>query len=88
MSAKKSNSIPSEPYFSNYEFNIDGVLQADMGKYEKALEYFNKAIEKEPDNFISYFNRASVKMKLGDIDGAIIDFRKCGKLDKSDNLYA
>lgn len=56
-------------------FNIFGVREADRGNYRKALKYFNRAIQEDPNNAISYFNRASIKMTLGDVDGAIVDFR-------------
>lgn len=62
------------------ELNVDGVQKADSGKYHEALQYFDKAIESDPMNFVSYFNRASVKMHLGDIEGAKIDFQLSQKL--------
>ncbi|MFZ1291861.1 MAG: tetratricopeptide repeat protein [Melioribacteraceae bacterium] len=62
------------------EINADGVQKADLGKYQEALQYFNKAIEIDPSNFISYFNRASIKMHFGDIEGAKIDFHKSENL--------
>ncbi len=39
-----------------YGYNITGVSKADLGHYHEALAYFSKAIEIDPDNFISYFN--------------------------------
>jgi len=68
-------------------YNISGVNLADLGEYREALKYFNKAIETEPNNFISYFNRASVKMILGDIEGARLDFNKSSNLDTFDRYY-
>ncbi len=62
------------------ELNVDGVSYADLGKYNEALEYFNRAVEIEPNNFISYFNRASIKMHFGDIEGARLDFKHSEKL--------
>lgn len=75
---KRPNKTTSNNEF--VEFNVDGVEKADLGDYHKALQYFNKAIEIDPKNFISYFNRASIKMNLGDIKGAICDFHKSENL--------
>jgi tetratricopeptide (TPR) repeat protein len=71
----------------NFGYNIDGVYQADMGKYDEALEYFSKAIEEDPKNFISYFNRASIKMHFGDIEGAMNDFHKSEMLAPKEIPY-
>ena len=68
-------------------YNVDGVNQADLGKYNEALKYFTKAIEEDPKNFISYFNRASIRMHLGDIQGAINDFHKSESLAPSKITY-
>ena len=72
----------------NYGYNVDGVYKADLGKFSEALEAFSKAIEEEPNNFVAYFNRASIRMRLGDIDGARLDFKKCEILDSSENYYS
>lgn len=72
----------------NYGYNTEGVSKADLGKYAEALEAFTKAIEEDPNNFVAYFNRASVRMKLGDINGARLDFKQCEILDCSDNIYS
>jgi tetratricopeptide (TPR) repeat protein len=55
-------------------YNNEGVKKADEGKYKEAVEYFTKAIELVPEDSLSYFNRATVKINLGDILGAKSDF--------------
>ena len=55
---------------------LAGTLMADEGNLKKALENFNKAIKANPKNHIAYFNRATIKIDLGDIDGARNDFTK------------
>ena len=82
---KKRPQKTSKIDYSGY--NVDGVNQADLGKYDEALEYFTKAIEEDPKNFISYFNRASIRMHLGDIKGAINDFHKSESLAPSTITY-
>jgi tetratricopeptide (TPR) repeat protein len=55
-------------------YNIKGVKKADSGKFKEAKEYFTKAIELVPKDSLSYFNRATVKINLGDIIGTKLDF--------------
>ena len=55
-------------------FNTEGVKNADGGSYKEASECFTKAIDLAPEDSLSYFNRATVKMNLGDILGARSDF--------------
>lgn len=82
------NSSASEASIENARllYNINGVNNADNGNYSEALEFFNKAIKINPNDAVSYFNRASVKMHLGDIKGARIDFKKAEKLQTT-NKY-
>ncbi len=58
--------------------NIQGVKKADEGNYDEAMEYFSNAIEMSPEDSVSYFNRASLKMYLGDIYGAELDIKALG----------
>jgi Flp pilus assembly protein TadD len=55
---------------------LEGTLMADEGNLNKALENFNKAIKANPQNHIAYYNRATIRMDLGDIEGARNDFLK------------
>ena len=55
-------------------FNTEGVKNADGGRYKEASECFTKAIDLATEDSLSYFNRATVKMNLGDILGARLDF--------------
>jgi len=70
------NNHPSNP------LNIIGVEKADSGELETALRYFTEAIEIDPDDPRAYFNRATLKIKLGDIQGARNDFINANKLSK------
>ena len=56
------------------EYCKEGTLLADEGDLKEALENFNKAVEVDPFNPIAYFNRATVKVDMGDIEGARNDF--------------
>jgi len=56
-------------------YNTKGVKKADEGKFDEAVESFTKAIELAPKDSLSYFNRATVKMNVGDLMGASSDFK-------------
>ena len=58
------------------DYCIRGISMADEGNLKAALEYFDRAIETNPANHIAYFNRATIKIDLGDLDGAKDDFTK------------
>lgn len=55
-------------------YNTEGVKKADKCKFREALALFTKAVDLEPEDSLSYFNRATVKMNIGDIVGAKLDF--------------
>ncbi len=55
--------------------NIAGIEKTEMGEYEEAIQHFTKAIGLDPKNAISYFNRATLKIRIGDIEGARSDFK-------------
>jgi Tfp pilus assembly protein PilF len=55
---------------------VMGISMADEGNLTAALDNFNKAIETNPNNHIAYFNRATIKIDLGDLDGARDDFTR------------
>jgi tetratricopeptide (TPR) repeat protein len=57
------------------------------GKYDEAIEKVSQAIEKEPEVFILYYNRAIAHEKKGDKDKALLDYRKTLEL-KPDFLLA
>lgn len=54
--------------------NTEGVKYADKGRFKEAAKCFTNAIELEPRDSLSYFNRATVKINLGDVIGARSDF--------------
>jgi len=60
-------------------FNTEGVKKADEGSYDDALKYFSKAINLPPKDSTSYFNRASLRMYLGDVKGAMSDLKELKK---------
>lgn len=72
------NELNPHPQLSNKTqifHNIAGIKKSEMGEYEEAIQHFTKAIGLDPKNAISYFNRATLKIRIGDIEGARSDFK-------------
>ena len=67
---------------SSIPLNIIGVEKADLGELEIAIRYFTEAIEVDPGDPKAYFNRATLRVRLGDIQGARDDFVSANKLTK------
>jgi Flp pilus assembly protein TadD len=55
--------------------NVLGVEKADKGRYEDAFKAFTSAIELNPKDADAYFNRATLKVRSGDLKGASRDFK-------------
>ena len=51
--------------------------------YRSALKYLNKAVETFPNDAKVYYYRALTKESLGDIKGAVNDFRETIKIDRN-----
>jgi tetratricopeptide (TPR) repeat protein len=64
------------------EYCKRGTFEADEGKLKEALQIFDEAINICPSNTIAYYNRATIKMDLGDIEGARRDFNLSRELIK------
>ncbi len=53
-----------------------GNKETSSGNHEKAIHYYNKAIEINPQDAEAYFNRGNVKAALGNHEEAIQDYNK------------
>ncbi|MCK4796405.1 MAG: tetratricopeptide repeat protein [Spirochaetes bacterium] len=58
-----------------------GVAWYHKGEYDKAIEYYNKAIELDPNYTYAYYNRGSAWENKGEYDKAIKDYNKAIELD-------
>jgi Flp pilus assembly protein TadD len=58
-----------------------GIDLYSEGKYDAAIESFNKVIEKFPDNIEGYYNLGLSYLRKGDIDQAISSFEKAADLN-------
>jgi Flp pilus assembly protein TadD len=65
---------------SSTSLNIIGVEKADNGDILAALKFFSEAIKLNPKDPNAYFNRATLLVKIGDIQAARADFKNAQKL--------
>ena len=65
---------------------ISAVEKADNGDYQKAINEFNELILLNPKDANSYFERAALKVRTGDIKGARLDFEMSEKCHRASNL--
>lgn len=61
---------------TSIDYQAMGEVQYKKGNREKAVSYFNKALEKDPDNIEAYSGRGMSYFALGDFSKAIEDFDK------------
>lgn len=62
-------------------YNLKGTLRADEGKFEEAIEYYDKAIELNPFFYSAFFNRGTIKADMGNYEGAKNDFDEARELE-------
>jgi len=77
-----SDNLQQEDIFWN---NI-GCMYSQINEIEKAEFYFNKAIRKNPKNFMAWYNGGIHKMLSGDTTGAEKNLEKSYKLNKNHHL--
>jgi tetratricopeptide (TPR) repeat protein len=57
--------------------NLSAIEKADSGEYKNAINEFTEAIHFNPNDAGSYFARATLRVRIGDIEGARQDFKMC-----------
>ena len=65
---------------------ISAVEKADIGDYQKAIDEFSELIRLNPKDANSYFARATAKVRIGDIEGARLDFEMSEMCHRTSNL--
>ncbi len=63
-------------------YAMRGKAQAlmQMGNSDQALEIYNHVINKEPDFGVTYANRGILRDRMGDYEGALVDYEMALKL--------
>lgn len=59
--------------FSEY-YLYQGLFNNDMLQFSNAIDYFNKAIELDSSNRLTYLARAYANFELGNFDLALQDY--------------
>lgn len=72
LETTESNQLPPKLYFEK------GSMESELGLYHDAIESLNIAIDKDPMNKDSYFERAAVYFELGDFDRSLEDYLRSG----------
>jgi len=67
--------------FNAPALNIYGWLLTMQGKYEKALIYFNRSLNSNPNYAFAYNNKGYAEFMLGNLTDAIYDYNKALSLD-------
>lgn len=69
------------------QYNYEGNLRMSQKKYEQAIASFSKVLEKDPEAFFAYRNRAMCYLELKDSTNALADFMRNVKLEP-DNIQS
>jgi len=66
----------------NYKVYLDnGIMEFYEGKFESAIENFNKSLELNKDFSVTYFFRGASYHSIGEYDEAMLDYTKAIALD-------
>ena len=63
---------------------LKAQVEIAKGKYDKALSWYNKVIEQNPFSIDGYRERAELKKKMGDQQGAEEDLAKLQEIEKTE----
>jgi len=72
--------VAIDPDFASL-YNHLGKELAQKGNHNKAVEFFNLAIERDPKNNIAFSNRSNSRLALGDVIGAVVDIQQAIRKD-------
>lgn len=73
-------------YKSSDYYNSKAEKLEKDGKYNEAIIFLDKAIEKKPKNIYALINRGVDKSLIGDFKGAIEDYSRIIEIDESNTL--
>jgi len=80
-----NNAIEANPNYAMAYQNRGMLRQSYLFDYEGALKDYNMAIRLDAKFELAYFNRASLKYSMGDLNGALKDYKKMLKYFNPDD---
>ena len=75
-----------QPYQPDFLY-VAGVIAAQQGKQDEALDSFEKVTQVNPKEADAYFEIGKIRMQHGDRSGALAAFRKAVELEPGDSEY-
>ena len=75
------NEILKKGHIDNELFFLSGVIKANQKKYLEAKSLLEKFLQKSNEHFDGNLNLAGCYHEMGDLENAIIFYKKCTELD-------
>src|SRR4029079_17238087 len=66
------------------EYILKGISFSNFGRYEEAIEEYNKAIEIDPRDYNGHYNKGNSLSNLGRNEEAIEEYNKAIEIDPRD----
>jgi Tfp pilus assembly protein PilF len=76
--------IEKEPEKVSIAYTNLGSVYQKMGRFDKAIENYDKAITLDPNDYLAYINRGAIFDKVGQLDKAIENFNKAVMVNPND----
>ena len=71
----------------NSRFFLDGVKQKSLGNTEQAINFFQKAIEVNPEEPAAHYELAKLLVKKNKLDEALYETQRAAELDPDNDWY-
>ncbi len=84
--AKTSHRLPRHSILNKNIEAREVRQELSEGKFEEAIKSLSDVIESSPLNANAYFMRATLKVRIGDIEGARSDFKMSEACHRSTNF--
>ncbi|XP_022182887.1 UDP-N-acetylglucosamine--peptide N-acetylglucosaminyltransferase 110 kDa subunit-like isoform X2 [Myzus persicae] len=79
--------IELKPNFAD-AYCDSAIVYEEYGLSAKAMEYYNMALQLQPDHLNALINISNLKQKLGQLDGIVDIYQRILKIDESDDSEA
>jgi tetratricopeptide (TPR) repeat protein len=67
-------------------FNNKGLVLAELGKYEEALENYDESLAMEPDNYVALTSKGDMLVLLNQFSEAINNYNKALAISPGDQF--